>query len=78
MAKLNLEQALIQAAQCVRKYKKNVISTEILVFTDSVDVRFRMAAVVREFPKDGDDLRVWANDNDVIVAVSFNFEEEEG
>lgn len=78
MAKLNLEQAMIQAAQCVRKYKHLSRSAEILVFTESLDVRFRTADVVREFPKDGDELRVWAENGDVVMAVSFNFEEEEG
>lgn len=78
MAKLNLEQALIQAAQCVRKYKHNVTTTEIKIYSDYVDVYFRTAAVVREFPKEGSDMRVWADNHDVVVAVTFNFEEEEG
>lgn len=78
MAILNLEQALIQAAQCVRKYKHNVTTTEIKIYSGYVDVYFRTSAVVREFPKDGNDLRVWADGQNVVVAVSFNFEEEEG
>lgn len=77
MAKLNLEQALIQAAQCVRKYKHNVTNTEIKIYSGYIDVCFRTAAVVREFPKDGDDLRVWADGQDVVVTVSFYFGDEE-
>lgn len=78
MAKLNLEQALIQAAQCVRKYKNDKAITEIKIYSDAVDVYFRTSAVVREFPKDGNDLRVWADGQNVIVAVTFNYEEKEG